>query len=267
MIRTLIVDDEPLARDGIRVRLEQEADIEIAGEAGDGLAAAEAIKLLLPDLVFLDVQMPGCNGFQVVEKVADVHLPVIVFVTAYDQYALKAFDVHALDYLLKPFTGSRFQEALHRARAEINREGDLESHRRLLNLLASFRATTPLPTEASTSTAVGPAGGPGEYIGRLSVKDGERYILLRAEEIDWVESAANYVRLFARGANYLIRMTMTELERRLDPKHFARIHRSTIVNINRVKEIRPEWHGDFDVVLGSGKVLRMSRKYRSRLLP
>jgi len=260
MIRTLIVDDEPLAREGIRVRLKHEADIEIAGEAGDGLAAVQAITALLPDLVFLDVQMPGCNGFQVVERVASIHLPVIVFVTAYDRYALKAFDVHALDYLLKPFTASRFQEALQRARAEIGRSGDLESHRRLLDLLAGFQTQPPGPSQAAASKD-------GDYLGRFSVKDGERYLLLRAEEIDWVESAANYVRLFARGANYLIRMTMTELERRLDPRHFARIHRSTIVNINRVKEIRPEWHGDFDVLLGNGKTLRMSRKYRNRLLP
>ena len=279
MIRVLVVDDEPLAREGIKVRLEREADMEVVGEAADGPEAVAAITSLHPDLVFLDVQMPGMDGFEVVERVAGVHLPVIVFATAYDEYALRAFEVHALDYLLKPVTARRFEEALRRARTEVGRGMERETHRRLVELLDAWRAaatvsasTHALPPEPPLQQPPPPHApqaphGSGTYLTRLVVRDGERFLLLRAEEIDWVESAANYVRLHARGTSYLVRATMAELERRLDPARFTRIHRSTIVNTDRIREIRPEWHGDFDVVLTTGKALRLSRSYRDRLLP
>ena len=279
MIRVLVVDDEPLAREGIKVRLEREADMEVVGEAADGPEAVAAITALHPDLVFLDVQMPGMDGFEVVERVAGVHLPVIVFATAYDEYALRAFEVHALDYLLKPVTARRFEEALRRARTEVGRGMERETHRRLVELLDAWRsaatvsaATHALPPEPPPQQQPPPPApqalhGGGAYLTRLVVRDGERFLLLRAEEIDWVESAANYVRLHARGTSYLVRATMAELERRLDPSRFTRIHRSTIVNTDRIREIRPEWHGDFDVVLTTGKALRLSRSYRERLLP
>ena len=279
MIRVLVVDDEPLAREGIKVRLEREADMEVVGEAADGPEAVAAITTLHPDLVFLDVQMPGMDGFEVVERVAGVHLPVIVFATAYDEYALRAFEVHALDYLLKPVTARRFEEALRRARTEVGRGMERETHRRLVELLDAWRsaatvsaATHALPPEPPQQQQPPPPApqalhGGGAYLTRLVVRDGERFLLLRAEEIDWVESAANYVRLHARGTSYLVRATMAELERRLDPSRFTRIHRSTIVNTDRIREIRPEWHGDFDVVLTTGKALRLSRSYRDRLLP
>ena len=259
VIRTLIVDDEPLARDGMRVRLEREPDVEVVGEAVDGVEAVEAIASLLPDLVFLDVQMPGIDGFEVVSRVAGVHLPLIIFVTAYDQYALKAFEVHALDYLLKPVTHRRLQEALRRARHEVSRdEGAMPvSQQRLLELIEARereQATTERPREDRS------------YVSRFTVKDRDRFLLIKANEIERAESAANYVRLHARGASFLIRTTMTELEKKLDPAHFSRIHRSTIVNLDRIKEIRPEWHGDFDVVLVDGTTLRLSRSYRDRLI-
>jgi two-component system, LytTR family, response regulator len=228
MIRTVIVDDEPLARQGIRLRLEKQKDIEIAGEAADGPAAVQLIREAKPDLLFLDVQMPGMSGFDVLAEIADVHVPVVVFVTAHDQYAIRAFEINAVDYLLKPFTQERFDEALSRARRE---------------LVSS------------------------EPLSRLVVKTRDVYVILRAEEIDWLQAAANYVEVHARGKAFLIRSTISNLEEQLDPRSFARIHRSAIVNIDRVAEIRSDAHGDYEVTLTSGQVLRMTRNYSGRLLP
>jgi two-component system, LytTR family, response regulator len=233
MIRALIVDDEPLARRGIRLRLAEHPDIEVAGEAEDGPAAVRMITALLPDLVFLDVQMPGMNGFDVLAEVAEIHLPVIVFVTAYDQYAVNAFEVRALDYLLKPFTKDRFDEALRRARGEL-----ADGARPAAELLAT----------------------------RLTVRKGDRYLLVKIDDVDWLEAAGNYVEVHARGAEYLIRATLASLEKRLDPQRFVRIHRSAIVNADRVAEIRSDAHGDFDVTLAGGKVLRMTRNFSERLM-
>lgn len=233
MIRALIVDDEPLARRGIRLRLAEHADIEIVGEAEDGPAAARMITALLPDLVFLDVQLPGMSGFDVLADTAEIHLPVIVFVTAYDQYAVNAFEVRAIDYLLKPIAKDRFDEALRRARREL-----AEGKRPAADLLAT----------------------------RLTVRKGDRYLLVKLEDIDWLEAAGNYVEVHARGVESLIRATLASLERRLDPQRFVRIHRSTIVNVDRVAEIRSDAHGDFDVTLTGGKVLRMTRNFSERLL-
>lgn len=227
MIRTVIVDDEPLARQGIRLRLEKQKDIEVAGEAADGPAAVQLVREVRPDLLFLDVQMPGMSGFDVLAEIADVHVPVVVFVTAHDQYAIRAFDVNAVDYLLKPFTQERFDEALARARRDL--------------------ATT-------------------EPLSRLVVRTRDVYVILKAEEIEWLEAAANYVGVHARGKSFLIRSTISNLEEKLDPRRFARIHRSTIVNIDRVAEIRSDAHGDYEVTLTSGKLLRMTRNYSDRLL-
>ena len=227
MIRAVIVDDEPLARQGIRLRLEREKDVEIAGEAADGPAAVQLIRTARPDLLFLDVQMPGMTGFDVLGDIADVHVPVVVFVTAHDDYAIRAFEVEAVDYLLKPFTQERFDEALRRARRD----------------LASSDPLT-----------------------RLVVRSRDAFVILRTDEIDWIEAAANYVDVHARGRSFLMRATISGLEQRLDPKKFARIHRSAIVNIDRVAEVRSDAHGDFDVTLAGGKVLRMTRNYSERLL-
>jgi len=253
VIRTLVVDDEPLAREGVRVRLESERDIALVGEAADGPAAVEAIRRLLPDLVVLDVQMPGMDGFEVLARVADTCLPAVVFVTAYDRYALRAFEVHALDYLLKPFTAARLHDAMDRVRRELERDDDR----------AGLSAVMGLLDERERGAGRAPAA---EHARRWAVKDGERYLMLRADEVDWIEAAANYVRFHARDTSFLLRGTMAAVAATLDPRQFARIHRSTIVNIDRVREVRPEWHGDFDVVLTGGQVLRMSRRYRGALL-
>lgn len=274
VIHTLLVDDEPLAREGLRVRLAREDDIEIVGEAGDGPSAADAILSLRPDLVFLDVQIPGFDGFDVVARTASTYLPTIVFVTAYDRYALKAFDVHALDYLLKPIAHRRFQEALRRARHELARrdrenaapvgadETDAMSAvaERLRRLLDDRDESGRVVSAAS------PASDAPRYATRFTVRDGERYVLVRVSDVDWAEASANYVRLHVGQKTYQMRTTMSDLERHLDPAQFTRIHRSAIVNLDRVREIRPEWHGEYEVALVTGATLRLSRGYRDRLL-
>jgi two-component system LytT family response regulator len=258
LIRAVIVDDEVLARDAIRLRLKNEPDIEIVGEAADGGDAVEMLRDLHPDLVFLDVQMPVMDGFEVVEKVASEHLPIVVFVTAYDRYALRAFDTHALDYLLKPFTARRFHEAIDRARLEVARAGDHETHQRLIELLEERRRARPRDEREPDDRE--------PYLARLAVKHHQRMVLVKVDDIDWIESSGNYAHLHTGGANYVVRMTMGELERRLDPARFARIHRSTIVQVDRIADIIAAWHGDFDVTLRDGTVLRLTRNYRDRVL-
>jgi two-component system LytT family response regulator len=250
MIRTIIVDDEPLAREGLRVRLSLERDIELVGEAGDGATAVSLIKRQMPDLVLLDVQMPGMGGFDVLSRIPQDRMPAVIFVTAHDRYALKAFDVYAVDYLLKPLDATRLRRAVDRVRQGLSRGSPAQPE--VQTLLASRE-------QAATPAA-------GQYARRWAVRDGEKFVLLRAEEVDWIEAAANYVRFHARGQHYTLRITMAALETSLDPRRFARIHRSTIVNLDRVREIKPEWHGDYDVVLTTGDTLRLGRRYREGLL-
>jgi two-component system LytT family response regulator len=257
-IKAVIVDDEALARDAIRLRLKGEPDIEVVGEAADGADAVDLLRKIHPDLLFLDVQMPVMDGFEVIEHVPSEHLPIVVFVTAYDQYALKAFETHALDYLLKPFTASRFHAAIDRARLEVAKSGDRGTHQRLVELLEERRRARARPADRD-------GNGQG-YLTRLAVKRNQRIALVGAADIDWIESSGNYAHLHAHGASYVVRMTMGELERRLDPARFARIHRSTIVQIDRIEDIIAAWHGDFDVTLRDGTVLRLSRNYRDRVL-
>ena len=258
-IKTVIANDEALARDAIRLRLANEPDIDIVGEAADGTEAVELVRARQPDLLFLDVQMPVMDGFEVIEKVSADHLPIVVFVTAHDQYALKAFETHALDYLLKPFTASRFHAAIDRARLEVARAGDHETHRRLIELLDERRRANVI----RTSTHADPGEG---WLVRLAVKRSQRIVLVNVADIDWFESSANYVQLHTRGTSYAVRMTMGELERRLDPARFARIHRSTILQVDRITDIIAAWHDDFDVTLKDGTVLRLTRNYRDRVL-
>jgi two-component system LytT family response regulator len=254
VIRALIVDDEPLARQGVRVRLEREADIEVVAEADDGAQAVEAIRRHRPDLVFLDVQMPGLNGFQVLEQVARDYLPVVVFVTAHDVHALQAFEINALDYLLKPYSEERFQESLRRVRRELDRAGGPSESERLRSLLETLAAQRLVADRRA-------------FPPRFAVRERDRIVLVRAEDLDAVEAAGNYVSLVVGGRKHLLRLTLADMELQLDPARFARIHRSTIVNFDRVRELRPEPHGDCDVVLESGAVYRLSRAYRERVLP
>ena len=267
MIRTLIVDDEPLARETVRLRLEREGDVEVVGEARDGPEAVQVIRELAPDLVVLDIQMPGLDGFEVLDRVRPHLLPTVIFVTAYDRFAIRAFEVHALDYLLKPFTAERLRQSLEHVRRELERDS-ATAIREQMTALLDARVPDPPAAAAPTRASVAPAATTAdeEYALRLTVRDGERFVVVRTDEIEWFEAAANYVRVHTRGKVFTVRGTMGALAMRLDPGRFARVHRSTIVNIDRVREIRPEWHGDFDVVLTDGTTLRLSRSYRHTLL-
>ena len=250
-IRTVIVDDEALARDAIRLRLQDERDIEVVGEAATGREALALIGEALPDLVFLDVQMPGIDGFEVLDRVASSWLPIVVFVTAHDRYAIKAFETHALDYLLKPFTRDRFRAALQRARAAFANAGDSPAHRGIVKLL----------NDRSRSPAEQAKG----YLVRFAVKHHRGMRLVRVKDIDYIEACGNYAEIHSAGRTNLVRMTMQELDQRLDPSMFVRIQRSTIVHIDRIRDIVSANHGDFDLSLNDGTVLRLSRNYRGRL--
>ena len=243
--RALIADDEPLARERLRMLLADEDWIEVVGEAADGPAAIKAIQRLRPDLVFLDVQMPGATGFEVIEALGE-QMPFVVFVTAYDQYALKAFDVHAIDYLLKPFDKARFRSGLARARQQLERMAGGELERRLLALVQDLR----------------PSAGRME---RFVIKSSGRVFFVRAEDIDWIEAAGNYVKLHVGSDTHLFRETMNALEARLHPDTFYRIHRSHIVNIERVRELQPWFNGEYVVFLKDGTRLTLSRGYREKL--
>ena len=245
-IRTLVVDDDPLARERLTSLLGLETDIEVIGQCRDGGDAARAITEHTPDLVFLDVQMPGLNGFEVIEAVGTEKMPLVIFVTAYDQHALKAFQVRALDYLLKPFERERFHEALQRARTQIQRAETGDLGRRLLALVKDLRRDQPKTD-------------------RLVVKSGGRLFFLRTDEIDWIEAAGNYVRLHVGNTSHLLRETMNAIESRLDPEKFFRIHRSRIVNMERIQEMQPWLNGEYAVLLRTGTRLTLSRGYREKL--
>ncbi|HMO64659.1 MAG TPA: LytTR family DNA-binding domain-containing protein [Verrucomicrobiota bacterium] len=248
-MRVVIADDEPLARERIEQLLAACSDMEIAATAGDGRAAVEAVRAHRPDLLFLDVQMPELDGFGVLAELGADAPPAVIFCTAYDQFALNAFEVHALDYLLKPFDEERFTQALDRARRQPARPagGPDPLAARLAALLESVR---PGP----------PAGGD-----RLAVRSEGRVVLVKLADIDWVEAADNYVNLHVGRDSHLMRETMNHLEQRLDPARFARISRSTIVNLDRIRELQPMFHGDYTVVLRDGTKLALSRNYRERL--
>ncbi len=246
-IRTLIVDDEPLARDRVRALIQGQSDMELVGECGDGEEALEVIRRERPDLVFLDIQMPGMDGLEMLGRLGGGVMPAVIFVTAYDRFAIRAFELHALDYLLKPFDDERFDGALDRARAWLRREAPADDLSvRLRSMLAQLRPPPP-PVE------------------RLAVKSGGRVLLLRVEEIDWVEAADNYVNLHVGSESHLLRETMNALEQRLPSDRFVRIGRSTIVNMDRIKELQPLFHGEYAVILLDGTRVTLSRTYRDKL--
>lgn len=245
-IRTMVVDDEPVARERIVSLLQQEQDIEVVGECADGHQAVNAIQTYSPDLIFLDVQMPACDGFGVIQQVGAERMPPVVFVTAYDEYALRAFEVHAIDYLLKPFGRDRFQQTLQHAREHLERRRAGDLGKRLLALVQDLK---PEP----------------QKLDRLVVKSGGRVFFLRTDDIDWIEAAGNYVRLHLSEDSHLFRETMNNMEARLDTNRFVRIHRSRIVNTDRIKELQPWFNGEYVVVLQNGARLTLSRGYRERL--
>lgn len=248
-IRVLIVDDEPLARTRIRELLKTDSRVEIAGEAGNGPDAVEAIRRHSPELVFLDVQMPEMDGFEALRALGTERTPYVIFVTAYDQYALRAFDVHALDYLLKPFVRSRFRQALDRA-VEIIRAGRLDQafDERLAALLREPRETAGIRD-------------------RIPVKAGERTKLIKLDDIDWIEASEKYVILHCGAAKHILRQGITQTERKLDPGRFLRVHRSRLVNVDAIREVQPWFHGQSVLVLRSGDSITVGRAFRHKLDP
>jgi two-component system, LytTR family, response regulator len=254
-IRTLIVDDEPLARQRVRKLLELDPDITLLGECGDGEQAIAEVCRSRPDLMFLDVQMPALDGFGVLHALRAAGselapeataIPVVIFVTAHDTYALKAFEVHALDYLLKPFDKARFAVALERAKTQIRQGNSAALDERVRSLLQSVQTQRPNPE-------------------RLMVKADGRIYFVRIDQIDWIEAAGNYVRLHVGKEIHLLRESLAALENKLDPSHFVRIHRSTIVNLERMRELQPAFHGDYVIILHDGTELPVSRSCRDKL--
>lgn len=251
-IRALIVDDEPIARRGIRQQLRTARDVEIVGECSNGREAVAAIKGQRPDLIFLDVQMPLLDGFGVIEDVGVENLPAVVFVTAYDEHAIRAFEVNALDYLLKPIDAERFQITLSRARQQIGGSKTKQLERKLAALLRSLEASKADPP-------------PPVYLERVVIKEAGRVFFLGVNEIDWLCSQGNYVQLHAQGETHLLRETVDGIESKLDPRQFLRLRRSTIVRIERIKELHPLFNGEFAIILKDGTELTSSRRYRKNL--
>lgn len=257
IIRTLIVDDEILARQNVESLLRSDPDIQVVGQAGNGLQAVDAIKEHKPDLLFLDVQMPGISGFEVLGKIPPTLLPQVVFVTAHDQFALQAFEVHAVDYVLKPFNRARFTAALNRAKAAVRSLDREELARRLSDIMQALQRL-----KASGATDEGLAAPrPREEDQRLFIRcDGEIHMLAPGD-ILWIESDGDYVRLHSTDKSRFVRMSLQKMMERLDPKHFVRIHRSTIVNLRHMKKAGPALYGEYSVELTNGTKLRVSRTF------
>ncbi|HEV8483020.1 MAG TPA: LytTR family DNA-binding domain-containing protein [Blastocatellia bacterium] len=245
-VRALIVDDEPLARRRVRRLLASDPDVEIVGDCSNGREAIAAIDARSADLVFLDAQMPEVDGFQVLEALNGARVPLIIFVTAYDRYAIKAFEVNALDYLVKPFDRRRFQAAVGRAKDRLRLETGGEIERRALAVLNQLEAKS-------------------HYVDRLVIKAGGRVHFVTASAVDWIEAEGKYVRLHIGKESHLLREGIGSIEARLDPKQFLRIHRSTVVNLDRIKQLDPWFNGEYRVLLRDGTLLMLSRGFKRKL--
>jgi two-component system LytT family response regulator len=242
----LIVDDEPLARRSIRKFLKAFPEFSVMGECGDGASAIAAIHDRRPDLLFLDIQMPELDGFQVITEIGREAMPVTIFVTAYDRYALQAFEAHALDYLLKPFSEDRFRDAMHHARRTLELGRQQAPDQQLSQLLEQL-------------------GRKREYVERIPVPAKGRFLFVNARDLDWIQAEGNYLRLHCNGLSHLLRGNMNEMERKLDPARFMRIHRSTIVNLQRIREVQPWFRGHHRVVMNNGQELKLSRYQKDKL--
>jgi two-component system, LytTR family, response regulator len=262
-IRAIIVDDEALARRGIEIRLAGHADIAIVGQYENGREAIEAIARDKPDLMFLDIQMPGMSGFDVLARLPHEALPMIVFVTAFDRYALDAFEAQAIDYLLKPINDTRFVQALERVRSYWKQRAALAQRDKLMQLLAATKGSGSLDEQAlreQLEAAVKP-----DYPEVLPIRDDHGTVRLDVERIDWIDAAGDYMCVHADGRTYVLRETMKSLEAILDPQIFQRVHRSTIVNIQRVRRLRPHTNGEYFLTLDDGQEIKLSRSYRDRV--
>jgi two-component system LytT family response regulator len=250
VVRIIIADDEQLARQKLRLLLASEPQVEVVGECHNGAQTLSAIRSCRPDLLLLDIQMPDLDGFQVLSEVSPAEMPVVIFTSAYDQYAIRAFEAHALDYLLKPFDQERLHHAIERARFELWNAKGRDITNRILDMLSRVKSEKQITPE---------------YDGRLVIKTKGRIIFLNLDEIDWIEASANYVRLNVGRESHLFRETISRVSERLNPNNFIRIHRSMIVNVQKIKELIPVNSGEYIVVLKSGKELSCSRGYRANV--
>ena len=246
-ITALIVDDEPLARKFIRRMLENDRSIEIVGECGNGKEAVAAVLEKKPDLVFLDIQMPEMDGFTMIETLGIENLPTVVFVTAYEQYAIRAFEIHALDYLLKPFDQARFEKAMKHVREKFADQRQNETEQKQIAALLENVKQKP------------------RFLDRLVIKADGRIIFLKTEDIDWIQADDKYVHLHAGNKSHLVRQTLGAMEAQLDTQKFIRVHRSAIVNIGRIKELQPMFTGEHTIILENGTKLTLSRSYKNKL--
>ena len=261
MICALIVDDEALARQGLAVRLEQDGRVELLRSCKNGREALEAIAELEPDLIFLDIQMPGMSGFEVVERLQQDNMPLVVFVTAYDEYAVKAFEVHAVDYLLKPIEQERLQQALDHVADRMAGQRDQLEKRRLMDVVIRLTGRS---EDAVAELMVGDDQ-PVRYSEKLAIKDGSSTTFVPVRDIDWIDAAGDYMCVHVKGETHIMRTTMKELESALDPNLFQRVHRSTIVNLDRVEKVSSHINGEFHLTLSCGTSLKMSRSYKDKV--
>jgi len=262
-IRTLLVDDEPLALRGLELRLEKFDDVEIIGTCSNGREAIKKIRAERPALVFLDIQMPGYDGFAVVGALAREELPLIVFATAFDQYAISAFENYALDYLLKPIDEERLSQTIQRVRDQINDRLSVEQNAKLIDLIRSMEGAPAIElSQIINNTKLSHES---QYESHISIKDRGQITILDVKSIEWIDAAGDYMCLHADGATHILRETMKNMEKRLDPEIFQRVHRSTIINMGMVKELTPTSGGKYTLTLQSGNELQVSRNYREVL--
>jgi len=260
MIRTLIVDDEPLARRGLEIRLQTFDDIHIVGQSRNGREAIEHVEELKPDLMLLDIQMPGLNGFEVLQRLSGSDMPAVIFVTAFDEFALRAFDANALDYLLKPINDERLQEAIQRVRQSIVDKAASLHREKLLKMLCEISGR-----EMTLEEALSDADSQSRFPKRLAIQDGGQTNCVDVDSIDWVDAAGDYMCVHVDGKTFVLRGTMKRLEELLDPATFVRVHRSAIVNRHRVRSMRPHRNGEYFLRLRCNHELKLSRKYKSNV--
>jgi len=262
-IRAIIVDDEPLARRGLEIRLRSHPEFQVIAHCSNGREAVEAVARDAPDLMFLDIEMPGIDGFEVLRRIPQAGMPIVVFVTAFDRYAIEAFDAHALDYLLKPLVDERLERALVRVRERFAERGSEKHREQLMALLARVTGAGELDPEELAAREARESRHPWPEV--LPIRLGREIVRLPVAAIEWVDAAGDYMCVHAQGRTHIVRATMKEFEGRLDPAQFQRIHRSTIVNIRRIRKLKPHTNGEYFLTLDGGHELKLSRSYRDRL--
>tara|TARA_R110002072_G_scaffold170552_2_gene324252 strand:+ start:201752 stop:202573 length:822 start_codon:yes stop_codon:yes gene_type:complete len=260
-LRAVVVDDESLARQGLELRLAELGGVEVVRSCQNGREALAAIAELAPDLVFLDIQMPGMTGFDVVERLQQDNMPLIIFVTAYDEFAVSAFEIHAVDYLLKPIENERLALALDKARQRLAGARDDQEKKQLLDIVISLTGKS----ENAIAELLKGGGLPARYSEKLAIKDGASTTFVPVRDIDWIDAAGDYMCVHVKGETHIMRTTMKELEALLDPTVFQRVHRSTIVNLDRVEKVSSHINGEFHLTLSCGASLKMSRSYKDKV--